>query len=132
MTTSKNFWSDKIGQADMKVPKTILVEQANYFNDMTKNKLVAKVNSTHSINSKDFDGTIIHEFDIVSPSLGNYTFTLFTVGHDIDMYPLSISFNIGESHFFEVVTEEEFEKALSKIMTHKSTVNAINGLLAQS
>jgi len=131
MTTSKNLWSEKIGRADMKVPKTILVEQANYFNEMTKNKLVAKVNSNHSM-SRMGENSIIHDFDIVSPSLGNYTFTLFSVRHKIQMYPMAINFTLSEDDVFTVNNEEEFENMLSKIMTHKSTVNAINGLLAQS
>lgn len=87
MTTSKNLWSDEIGHATIKVPKTILVEQANYFNEMTKNRLVAKVHSKHVLN-KEGDNVIAHDFDIVSPFLGNYTFTLFSVIHGINMYPI--------------------------------------------
>ncbi len=130
MTTSKNLWSDEIGQATLKVPKTILSEQATYFNEMTKNKLVAKINSKHSLYSGE--NVIVHDFDIVSPSLGNYTFTLFSVRHKIQMYPMSINFSLSEEDVFTVNNEEEFEDILSKIMTHKSTVNAINGLLAQA
>jgi len=98
---------------------------------MTKNKLVGKVYSKSFKNSGE-ESAIVHDFDIVSPSLGNYTFTLFSVRHKIHMYPMSINFTLSEDDVFTVNNEAEFEDILSKIMTHKSTVDAINGLLAQA
>jgi len=132
MTTSKNLWSDQIGVViEDTIPKIILVEQANYLSEMTNDKLVGEVRSK-SLKSGASESMIVHDFDIVSPSLGNYTFTLFSVKHKIQMYPMAINFALSEDDVFTVNNEEEFENMLSKIMTHKSTVKAINGLLAQS
>jgi len=112
------------------VPKTILVEQANYFNEMTKNRLVAKVHSKHILNNKG-ENVIVHDFDIVSPSLGNYTFTLFSVKHTVEVYPVYVASNLDEFTFADI-QEDKFEETLSAIMNSKKTVDAINGLLAQA
>jgi len=130
MTTSKNLWPNEIGRATTKVPKTILVEQANYFNEMTKNRLVAKVHSKHILNNKG-ENVIVHDFDIVSPSLGNYTFTLFSVKHTVEVYPVYVASNLDEFTFADI-QEDKFEETLSAIMNSKKTVDAINGLLAQA
>lgn len=124
---SKNFWPSEIGTQKMVVPKTMLVEQANFFNEMTKNRLVAKVN-TRRVSSR-MDG-FVHEFDIVVPTLGNYTFTLFSVKHDLGIYPLEIDFDLAGTEYPKV-GEKEFESTLKEILTSKKTIDTINGLMAQ-
>jgi hypothetical protein len=127
MENPRNFWPE-LGAQKMDVPKALMVEQANFFNEMTKNVLVAKVRTRTA-----FEGTIslfYHEFDISVPSLGNYTFTLFTVKHGIDLFPVEIYFDLNGDNMGEFEASE-FDAALKSILTNKRTVDAINGLLAQ-
>jgi len=130
MSNSKNLWSKRIGQETVKAPKTFMVEQANYFNEMTKNKLVAKVESYQR--KRGEKNYLVHEFDITSPTLGNYNFTLFYIEHDISMFPLTLRFSLVDHNPISVNSQSNFEESLEGLMNHKDTINAINGLLAQA
>ena len=125
----ENFWPAEIGTQKMMVPKTILVEQANFFNERMKNQLVAKVISRHT-RSNEMGDQIMHEFDITVPSLGNYSFTLFKAIHDISIYPVSIYFELEDAAILDL-DEGQLGEALKNVFSSKKTITTINGLLAQ-
>lgn len=136
MANSNNLWPKDIGKESVVVPKTILVEQAQFFNELTKNKLVAKVNSAQYTNEEG-NHVLAHEFDITAPSLGNFTFTLFKAIHNLSIYPVKIEFLLEHMSGWEIDKEQvsnetEFIDTLKKILSHQSTVKSINALLAQA
>lgn len=86
---SKNLWPDfEVGK--IKNPKTILVEQANFLGEQTKNILNANVSTgTIGADSK----TIVNIFEIIAPMLDNYKYQLFNIRHGVLFYPLSLFYN---------------------------------------
>ena len=82
MKEVKNLWSDGILQeSDILLPIAILQKQAEYFNQMTKNVLVASVESSQhsrSLNPNPFsDSNVLvleHRLIIKASMLGNYSF----------------------------------------------------------
>lgn len=128
METPQNLWPSEIGQLII-VPKTVLVQQANFFNERTKNQLVAKVDS-HTVVDYFQRRTIEHHFDIKAPSIGNYTFTLFTATHSMELYPVQLWSDLLKQSW-EAGNEDQLLLAMKEIFNDIKTITAINGLLAQ-
>ncbi len=109
----------------MKIPKTLLVEQANFFNEKVKNVLTANV-----ISSGNSDKKIIHSFYITAPALGNYSFTLFYIRHSIIFYPLEV-INSGGG-IVEVNNESDFLVEMERIFNLDETKRLVSSLYSQS
>ncbi|KPA09970.1 hypothetical protein MHK_009824, partial [Candidatus Magnetomorum sp. HK-1] len=81
----ENLWPDEVGTTTIVSPVAILREQAELLGEKMKNIVAAEVSSFDS--STD---SIIYHFYIVAPTLGNYRYRLFTVSHNVTLYPLEI------------------------------------------
>jgi len=83
MAAQTDFWGE-IAPAAVRTPLAILREQAALLGAKTKNLIEATVAT--SVNGPQFQ----HRFNLVVPSLGNYTYELFWVTHGIEMYPIIV------------------------------------------
>lgn len=83
-----DLWPEQIDEEMMTSPVSILREQAHLLGEKTKNIVKAEVNIGDQIGD-----AFLYHFYIVAPTLNNYHYHLFTVEHDIALYPLKIYLN---------------------------------------
>lgn len=136
MKEVKNLWSDAILQeSEVLPPFTILQQQAKYFNEMTKNVLVAVAESKNGNLILDSEGTkpiLLHRLLITAPILGGYNFELVRVKLDKALpYPVEIYAPLTEQRY-EANNPQEVEQVLENIFTGAKTISVIQNLLAQS
>jgi hypothetical protein len=138
MSDIKNLWPDDLLKgSDMLLPITILQEQARFLNEMTRNIVIATVDTrTVAIaigkNSNETKPGILHTLKIVAPAIGSYDFELARlVQEELLPYPLRIFAPLTEQKF-EINNSEELEFALSKIFNDKKTIATIQSLIIQS
>jgi hypothetical protein len=131
-----NFTIEKV-----RGPKTILQEQAGFLKQMTQGVLNADVLTRTSENQ------FYHFFRIISPSLNNYKYTLFTISHGADSFPVNLDVNGEDSllavlsgsfasdssgYEFKIDHESGLTHALSLIFQAPSTMRIIQNLYSQS
>lgn len=131
MKEIKNLWPTDIGNTSVTMPKEILLKQANFLSEMTKNIIVGEVRSTQGVLADSNSTVIVHELIVKAPSMGNYQFTLLRVMHNFEIYPIRV-FNALDDAKYDAETEEEFIEVLTLILNTDQAKNAINGLIAQS
>ncbi len=102
-------------------PKAIMNEQASGLKAKTQGKLYARVTQTSSLSQ------IILNFQIVSPVMGNYKFSLFYVKHTIEGYPLTLVYDREE---FIINNEEEFIERMRIIFNLEDTISKISTLMS--
>jgi hypothetical protein len=77
---------------------------------------------------------------LYAPALGNYTYRLFDVSFDVDLYPArftvdeAIAQEMGVDPQQPIVArdEDEFEKILSQILASQKTRKVIQAIYSQS
>ena len=131
MSDIQNLWPNNFGNVNIVFPKEVLVKQARYLTEMTKNLLVAEVVSHQGNMAKTNENVIVHELIITAPAMGNYQFTLLRLIHNLGIYPLRVYDALMDTST-NVENEEELLGTLSAIFTTKKTQNAINSMIIQS
>jgi hypothetical protein len=140
-----DLWPDDIEVVDIKSPVAVLREQASALGQRTKNIVQAEVEQSNQNYSED---NFYYQFYIVAPALNNYRYRLFSMSHDICLYPLSIDVEAeigeelenaqleenqyGESYILEIKTESELMEGLKAVFSANKTKRVIKALLAQS
>src|SRR4051812_17454221 len=81
-----DLWPADIAKTTTKPPVSILREQAALLGEKTKNLVKAEVR----LDEDRGDNAFGYDFFIIGPALQNYHFKLFSIGHDIDLYPLVV------------------------------------------
>jgi hypothetical protein len=120
MAAQPDLWGEIVPLAE-RTPVSILREQAALLGQKTKNLMEARV-----ITSSRGDGTLMHSFTLVVPSL-SYSFQLFQVYHKLtSLYPLRVS-DMKE----ELPTEQAFIDWLGSRLSSPETKKLIGNLLAQ-
>jgi len=82
-----DLWPDDIGHVSkISTPATILKEQASLLGQKTGNLILAEV----VLLEQDFGRSeeFNYAFLIVAPTLNDYRYRLFTISHDITLYPV--------------------------------------------
>ncbi|OBR95151.1 MULTISPECIES: hypothetical protein [Clostridium] len=133
-----NLWN--LQDIDKKVsnsPNLILEEQARYFEKTIKGVLYAKIINTRLKSNDDVqEYKLATSFNIVSPELDNYTYTLFTVYSNPEAnYPVAISVNNNEDYIdidYTCNNETEFIRDLSKILSSDKVTDIIEVLYSKS
>jgi hypothetical protein len=69
-------------------------------------------------------------FGIKAPALNNYFYELFTVMHNVDLYPAQIG-TPDDSVNAEAKDEGELTKVIASILKSSKTQRVVAGLLAQ-
>jgi hypothetical protein len=119
MAAQTDFWGD-IAPAAIRTPLAILREQAALLGAKTRNLVEATVAT--NVRGPEF----IHRFNLVAPSMGNYTYELFIVVHRIEMYPITVLPGLS------LKTEEAFTEWLRDTLSSDTTKKIIANLLAQA
>jgi hypothetical protein len=128
--TIPDLWpQEEFGALGELPPVTILREQATHLGERTHNLVEAQVRTTAP--SADH---FLHHFELVAPALDNYTYPLFSVAHDIRLYPLTVDFHPSSSlsEGFKAQTQEEFLDRLRTIFASPETKRIIQALISQS
>ena len=104
-----------------RTPLAILREQAALLGDKTKRLVEARVVTRT-------DGSVFfHSFRLVVPALDLYTYELFTVHHEVDLYPVTA---YAETRLLK--TEDEFVEWLRAKLSSEATMRIIGNLMAQA
>jgi hypothetical protein len=81
----EDLWPGEIENVEVKAPVVILREQAALLGSKTKNIVEAKITKYPlSIVKRDFQ----FGFFLRAPALSGYTYSLFSIAHDISLYPV--------------------------------------------
>jgi hypothetical protein len=127
----ENLWPEFGEIPKTKTPLRILKEQAEFLNERTKGILKAEVSSGNIYNQFK-KNVIVHTFKITAPFLGDYSFVLLRLQHDVMMYPSELIFNLGNTVSYNIADEKILLSTLSEIFADKLTLEVINNLLIQS
>ncbi|MEA5140139.1 hypothetical protein [Arcicella rigui] len=130
MKTIEDLWPEDLVRMDIPSPKEILIEQANYLTERTKNLLVGEVKTSAVMIKNEGENYINHEFIIKAPFMGNYQFVLLKVAHKLSIYPLTITDELNEESFV-IYDEGEFKRTLAQILRSKLVKDAINSLVGR-
>jgi hypothetical protein len=123
--TTENLWGS-LDFEPVTTPKSILEKQANYLTERTRGTLQGRVGDQS-------EGEVfIFDLDIVAPSLNKYRYTVLTVRHTIELYPISVFAEAQENRGVLCHNQAEFETALSGILQAPRTRRVISALLSQS
>jgi len=122
MAAKTDLWGD-IAPAQVRTPLAILREQAALLGEKTKNLVEAKVAT--SVNGPQF----VHRFNLVVPSMIQFTYELFTVRHGIEMYPINVPADPPNANV--LATEQEFIEWLRGELSSEGTKKIVSNLLAQ-
>lgn len=132
-----NLWNLK--DIDKKVansPNLILEEQAKYFEKSLKDVLYARITNTKLKELYLVRYSLATNFSIVSPTLDNYTYTLFTVYSNPESnYPVAISVNDNKDNIdvdYTCCNETEFIDKLSGILSSEKITEIITVLYSKS
>ncbi|RLC13043.1 MAG: hypothetical protein DRI57_17030 [Deltaproteobacteria bacterium] len=145
-----DLWPENLAANRIKSPVTILKEQASLLGQKTQNAVQAQVRSIEA----DYQGywetltekemKLRYEFCILAPGLGNYRYKLFTISHNVDLYPVIFNLDEGvagemeddrfEKRGTEVLakSEKEFSDMLKEILRSERTKEIIQVLFSQS
>jgi hypothetical protein len=142
-----DLWPNDLGLVDIKSPLSILKDQAAMLGQKTQMIVKAEVGRgnleyyyrTAAINKEDLK-KFLYEFYIVAPVLENYRYRLFSIIHDVDLYPVEflLDVEIEEEIIGEEVdlrfalSESQFIDMLGHILNSNKTKKVIRSLLAQS
>jgi hypothetical protein len=144
-----DLWPDELTAVDQRTPLTILKEQASLLGDKTQNIVIAELEDVSGTGpwSLTVKGTPFkYGFLLTCPALGHYRFRLFSIGYDIDMYPVYFDLDsdvteelIEETHLepgtngaLQASNEKEFTEILKRIFSSKKTLRVIRALLTQA
>lgn len=131
-----NLWNLK--DIDGKVansPNLILEEQAKYFEKNVKDVLYARITNV-KLTGDEGEYKLATNFSIVSPTLDNYTFTLFTLySNPESIYPVAIGVNDNKDNIdvkYICNNEKEFIDKLSEILRSEKITEIIAVLYSKS
>jgi hypothetical protein len=124
--TTQDLWPEDIAVvSDLKPPLTILREQASLLGNKTNNLVEGEVRSYNMGN-----GILSHSFLVTSP-IFNYSYSLFTVMHSAEFYPVDF---VDDSNIVleSVNSEEAFVDKLRSIFASEKTRKVVSALIAQA
>lgn len=137
-----NLWGE-IKISELRSPKSIIQEQADFLSGATKNilfgEIVEKTFSETSIASiaryspitKSAD-IIKYSFVVTAPGMQNYRIQLFEITYSIiEFYPVFINDSINE-HEYKANDYDAFIQILGDIIQSESTQKIIQNLIIQS
>lgn len=128
----QDLWGEISLTETVRTPVTILREQAALLEKKTENVLQANVKIAASGNG--FSAS----FDIIAPSLDDYSYRVLIIDYPVVMYPVIIQDNVTEEDikkntmYRECRDEESFIQVLGEILSHPQVKKVVANLVAQS
>jgi len=136
-----DLWPTDIINSRMRAPITILKEQAILLQQKTNGILHAKVRRILSESQLQKEsGNFLYEFLLIAPGLQDYQYSLFTISHEIELYPIVIETDkmiareLGNDNNDPIIikSEPDYIERLRKIFCTKKTKKIVNAMIAQS
>jgi hypothetical protein len=130
----ENKWKIDFQESEIKSPKDILIEQANFLNEQAKRTFRASITTGQAdiLNDDLLELVLVHSFRINAPALDNFRFTLLRVKQSATtFYPIEIYANLLDVNV-SANDEKEFESKLFEILNSKETINALTAIYQQS
>lgn len=128
-----DLWPSEIGEDAVRAPVAILREQAAFLGKKTKNIVEAEVSASTRRSVVVNDGVKLfefsHDFNLRVSALSNYRYTLFSIYHDLPLYPVFISW---ADHTFRCNNEDELLSQLQQIFSAEHTLRVIRSLITQA
>lgn len=142
-----DLWPEGIETNRVKSPVTILREQGSLLGQKTKNLVQGEV-----MESSGRENLFVYSFFIVAPALSHYRYKLFTIRHDVSLYPVRVDvedrifdeidsqFQTGRSDpdgepllsYLQADSEENFLELLREIFKSQKAIQVVTSLLSQS
>ncbi|GAB4231481.1 MAG: hypothetical protein Kow00121_59790 [Elainellaceae cyanobacterium] len=142
-----DLWPEGIETNRVKSPVTILREQGSLLGQKTKNLVQGEV-----MESSGRENLFVYSFFIVAPALSHYRYKLFTIRHDVSLYPVRVDvedrifdevdsqFQTGRSDpdgepllsYLQADSEEKFLELLREIFKSQKAIQVVTSLLSQS
>jgi hypothetical protein len=123
--SSKNLWGDLKELEIIRSPKSILQEQADYLTKATEGVLMGKVDEDVR------RSTFSYDLDVVVPSLNDYAYTLLTILHPLEFYPVQIKAGKPPTDI-TCPSEEAFERAIGTILSSPEVRKVLSRLVSQA
>ena len=120
-----SLWGDLSALKMIRTPKTILSEQAEILNQTTGGVIRAQVTSNQS------GANLSYTLLIVAPVLANYSYSVCSINHDINVYPCKL-YNFATNSWEDCENEEALKARLGVILSGDKTRRVIESLLSQS
>ena len=117
-----NLWP-KFNPIEIPNPKNAMKEQAKYLFDNTKRKIQG------SVATRTSGENIYHTFVIIAPKLGNYRFTLFTISHSVNPFPLDFHHN---KERVTINSIDELNKKMEEVFNLPDTIQKITTMMSVS
>jgi hypothetical protein len=121
----KSLWGDLSDLEIVRTPKEILKEQADALTEATEGVLVGRVGAASGTGN-----SFSLELSVFVPRLNNYTYTILTADHKIDLYPVRV-FPSTTQRYVTCENEQTFIKALEEILSSKEVKRILSRLLSQ-
>jgi hypothetical protein len=117
-----DFWPSLEIEGDITPPVKILRSQASALGTKTRYQIKAEV-ATDAVGEE-----FVHRFNLIVPRLGDYTYELFYIRHEMSLYPVEgVVANIGTT----LDAEADFLKWLKDTLSSERTRQVLSALLAQ-
>jgi hypothetical protein len=124
--SNENFWGDLSELEIVRTPKNILMEQANFLTNATDGLLIGQVNDERT----GFP-VFRYSLDVRVPGLSNYIFTVLSIAHYLELYPVEVYLTFKRETMTECETQDEFESLLKEILASKDVRLILSRLLSQ-
>jgi len=145
----KDLWPDTfVDPSQPKAPVAVLREQASLLGEKTNNLVTAEVkplgrqigkaqNDPFMPPDAEPEEEFRYIFYLIAPALDHYRYRLFTIGNNIELYPVTLYWSQEtEESTKEQVTfaynQEDLEEMLANIFRAPKTQRVIRAMLLQS
>ena len=123
---SNNMWGDLSDLEPVQSPKAILQEQAQYLTQATDALLIGEVDSRAA------DAGKFHYYlDIRVPNLNDYIYTVLSIKHDLEIYPITVQSEKPQVSQ-ECNDEERFRAVLKSILGSGEIKKILSRLISQA
>ena len=123
--SEENLWGEISVDEKLETPVSILRSQAVTLNKVTKGLLDGRVVQVSKGDS------LIYEFRMISPSLGNYSVSILKIAHDMALYPVAV-LNEFTGRRAEAHDPESMKEALKTVLQSDEVRRIVRGLVAQA
>lgn len=125
--TTKNLWGELPNIEDKKGPQLLLKEQGELLSTQTGGRLRGVVKSYTS------EDSIVTDLEVIAPFINNYRVVIVKAWNGPLIYPVEVEDVMAEKYEkYTCKTYEEFESAVSKILSSPRVRDVIASLLIQS
>ena len=126
--TNVDLWPAGIGlDSEIKVPTSILKEQAALLAQKTRGLVVAEVRGE----ADPRDGKFVDNFYLVGPNV-SYRYLLFTIRYPIELYPVELFFEPWNETGLPMYNEQDLIDNLKQLFAHQKTGQIIQAIIARS